>query len=821
MRRITTAVAALIGLLLGTLVAVPASLAAPDGVATAATTDWTIAAGGTLKGSWYTYDITGGYIDDDGTGTLNITRNSKPETVALSNVSVTGDTMTLSMDWGGTNYATQSGKPLQSPAGANSFSGQVKGGWLNLSTATFKDMQLIKAASAGPLTFSSGDFPDTVVGTPVPLTVTVTNTGAAATPSAITVAGAGVTNAGTGTCAVNTVIPEHPGSCTVDLTWNPSAPGSGPIGLLTIAYPNGVSPSNSVTLTGKATAPGTPGPLTFSSGAFPQATVGTPSPLTVTVTNNGTAGAVPSAINATGPGIASVAGGTCAVGTTIPSKGSCTQMLTWTPAAAGRLTGADLEVVYPNGAAPSNSIPLTGDTGGVPPSDEYTIEANGSISIEGESAPIKGGFIESDGTGQLLVDFDGETATLALSNIDVQPTTLTGSATFASITFSTQSGKPLTSAAGAYKYGGDMVGTIEGTSLTATVEDLTLIQAARPGPLLFSSGQFPNATVGAAPSTLTVTVSNSGGVAATPSAINVSGDGVANAGTGTCATGTAIAAHPGSCTVDLTWTPTADGPLHGELTIAYPGGTDATDSLQLTGEATGGGGGTPGPLSYSSGAFEPIEVGETDTLTVTVTNQGSAAATPSAITASGPGVAKADGGTCAVGTAIAADASCTQMLTWTPTAAGPLENGDLVIAYPGGVSASSSLVLTGEASEPTPPSRTTLKVNAVKKAKKLKVGKTTKVVKSAKTNAKIKKVKASCLLNGKTLSGKHKRAACSLKTKKTSSNAKVWAKAKCSTGLKVRVKIVANAKGMNKKTWSRTWKVKNDPRVSCTIHGNG
>ena len=818
MRRIITALTAMVGLLLGTLVAIPASMAAPpDDVGAAATKEWTIQAKGTitLKRFGVTANIVGGFIDDDGTGQLQAKVGSDDATFTLSKIVVTSTTLAGSATYNGITFSTASGKPLTSDPGAYVYKGDMQGG-LAYGTASVANLTLVTASTAGPLTFAPnpGNFGNAVVGgAPTKLTVKVTNSGAAATPSAITVTGAGVSDAGTGTCAVGTPIGESPGSCTVDLLWEPPA-ADNLLGSLEIAYPGGTSPSDTLQLTGKASATAQAGPLTFSSGAFPAANVGVASPLTVTVTNTGTAAAVPSAITATGTGVAKVAGGTCAVGTPIAVNGTCTQKLTWTPTAAGALKDADLIITYPNGAEPSDNLVLTGNSGGAPPSGDYTIAANGTVTVAGQTVPIVGGHIDRTGTGVLNVKFNGTVAQMKLSNISVDPTTLTGTATFGTYVFSTAPGAPLTSAAGAYKYSGDLVGAIG----KAEVEDLTLLTSAQPGPLLFSSGKFPDATVGGSPVALTVTVSNSGGEPATPSAITVDGAGVANAGTGTCAVGTAIAAHPGSCTVDLTWTPTADGGLTGSLDIAYPGGTDANDTLLLTGEASEPG--TAGPLSYSNGAFEPIEVGETDTLTVTVTNKGSANAVPSSIQATGPGVAKADGGTCAVGTAIAADASCTQKLTWTPTSAGPLENADLIIAYPNGVSASNNLVLTGEATSPSG-GKTTLKVKAVKASKKLKVGKTTKVVKSAKTNAKIKKVKASCLLNGKTLSGKHKRAACSLKTKKTSSNAKVWAKAKCSTGLKVRVKIVANAKGMNKKTWSRTWKVKNDPRVSCTIHGNG
>ena len=116
---------------------------------------------------------------------------------------------------------------------------------------------------------------------------------------------------------------------------------------------------------------------------------------------------------------------------------------------------------------------------------------------------------------------------------------------------------------------------------------------------------------------------------------------------------------------------------------------------------------------------------------------------------------------------------------------------------------------------------TTLAVKARAKARQLKPQKRTKVVRKATTNAQIKKVKTNCYVFGNKLTGKDKRAVCKIKTKKTSSNAKVWVKPKCSVGVKIRVKIVANETGMDKATWQRTWRVKNQPRSYCPISGNG
>lgn len=114
----------------------------------------------------------------------------------------------------------------------------------------------ISWTTPGPLTFdpSEGDFGTVEVGKTATLTLTVTNSGdGTLNPSAITPNGPGITITG-GTCAVSSEIAALQ-SCTIELTWTPSAAGALVDGLVTIAYPYGDSESNSVSLIGTATDP--------------------------------------------------------------------------------------------------------------------------------------------------------------------------------------------------------------------------------------------------------------------------------------------------------------------------------------------------------------------------------------------------------------------------------------------------------------------------------------------------------------------------------------------------------------------------------------
>ncbi len=155
---------------------------------------------------------------------------------------------------------------------------------------------------------------------------------------------------------------------------------------------------------------------------------------------------------------------------------------------------------------------------------------------------------------------------------------------------------------------------------------------------------------------------------------------------GTCSVADArvFLASAGTCTINAD----QDG------NVGWAPATRVTASFQVT---------AAGPLTFSTGAFATTKVGTTSRLTVNVANSGAMAATPSAITSSGPGVA-VTGGTCAEGTAIPSSSTCSLILSWTPTQVGTLAGAWVTLAYPDGVRPSDQTALTGNAiGVPGPP----------------------------------------------------------------------------------------------------------------------
>ncbi|MCA1217918.1 choice-of-anchor D domain-containing protein [Streptomyces sp. 8L] len=169
-----------------------------------------------------------------------------------------------------------------------------------------------------------------------------------------------------------------------------------------------------------------------------------------------------------------------------------------------------------------------------------------------------------------------------------------------------------------------------------------------------SALNFGSVATGGTSAAGTATVSNPTGSAASVTSIATSGD---FAQTNTC--GSSIPAK-GSCTVSVTFKPTAAGARTGSLTVKAGG---VTDTVTLSGTGT-----APGPvLSADPGSlnFAGTVVGQSAAAqTVKFTNSGTTAATVSGVTVSGDYAQTNNCSTIAVG------ASCTATVTFKPTAAG-------------------------------------------------------------------------------------------------------------------------------------------------------
>ncbi|GAA4188273.1 hypothetical protein GCM10022252_23210 [Streptosporangium oxazolinicum] len=181
-----------------------------------------------------------------------------------------------------------------------------------------------------------------------------------------------------------------------------------------------------------------------------------------------------------------------------------------------------------------------------------------------------------------------------------------------------------------------------------------------PGSLSFAARQ-----VGSTSPAQAVTITNGAATAAPIGSVTATGD---YAQTNNC--GSSLAAGA-TCTVNVTFTPTATGTRTGTLTVASSA-QGGPVTVSLTGGGTNGVALTASPGSLSFGARQIGASGPAQA--VTVTNTGTATATLGTVATTGD---YAQTKTC--GTTLAAGASCTVNVTFTPTASGT-RTGTLTVA---------------------------------------------------------------------------------------------------------------------------------------------
>ncbi|HVC47537.1 MAG TPA: choice-of-anchor D domain-containing protein [Terracidiphilus sp.] len=176
--------------------------------------------------------------------------------------------------------------------------------------------------------------------------------------------------------------------------------------------------------------------------------------------------------------------------------------------------------------------------------------------------------------------------------------------------------------------------------------------------LLPTSLSFGDQTYGTTSAAQTVTLTNTGGVALTPTSVSATGD---FAQTDNC-TGATLAANA-SCTIQVTFTPTATGTRTGTLTVnANVAGGQLTTSL--SGNGTSAGAVSVAPVTLS---FGQVEVGSTSSaLQVTLNNAGSTTINISSASTTGPFALATN----ACSTQLGANSACQMTVTFSPTATG-------------------------------------------------------------------------------------------------------------------------------------------------------
>jgi hypothetical protein len=426
-------------------------------------------------------------------------------------------------------------------------------------------------------------------------------------------------------------------SCTVSIVFSPTAAGTRN-GVFTLADSAGTQVA-SLTGTGASVATDTLSPTSLSFAPQQAGTVSAAS--TVTLTNSGDTALtlIAAQINS---GDFTVASG---CGNTLAGHAACSFQVAFAPTTAGALSGT----LTVSDEFRSQTVPLSG-TGLAPPAVQLSSAAlSFAGTAVGQSSSAQRLTVTNSGSGQLTV------ASITASGDFTETNDCIGVALYGSGRACTVMVSFTPSSTGSRTGVLTVNGAVAGQQATAALTGTGLAPAAVV--LNPTSLSFGTVTVGSTSPAQNVTVSSTGGVAATIQSLSVTGDFKISA---TSCNGS-LAPSTG-CTNAVVFTPTASGTRTGVLSVVDSVGTQ---TVMLTGT-----GATPATdsLSPTSLTFAAQQVGTMSaTQPVTLTNTGDTALTLIAVQVSGGNFTAANG----CGTTLAGHSTCTIAVASTPAVAGP------------------------------------------------------------------------------------------------------------------------------------------------------
>lgn len=477
-------------------------------------------------------------------------------------------------------------------------------------------------------------------------TVTVTNTGSIAlAPTAISTSG---DFSETDNCLNATI--NAGASCTVQVSFTPTQTGTR-MGQLTITA-NVAGGQLSVALSGTG-ASSTIVQLTPTSIDFGSVEVGTTSStLQVTVQNSSTSPVPISSVSVTAP--FALASNAC--GSSIAASSACQLTLDFAPTQTGAATG-NLTLVASSG---TETVALSG-TGTALPTD----------TLSPSSLTFPGTIIGQNSTAQVVqLTNSGGTPLTSISAVASGPYQVAsncgtqlaaGSSCSLSVTFTPTAASTQTGTLTVTDILKSQTVPLAGTGL------LPPAFAASP-----TSLSFATQSAGVPSPPLTLTVSNTGGASMANVGFQITGLSASSFSVGSTTCG-AVLLSGSSCTVQIVFTPAAAGGNTATLTITSStlGVKPLTVQLSGTGQAIAGLNVNPAQLGFVAASLGQASAAQT----VTISNNGSIAASGLSLTTAAPfSVAQTS-----CGTSLAAGASCTAAVVFTPTVNGSV-TGTLTIS---------------------------------------------------------------------------------------------------------------------------------------------
>lgn len=547
----------------------------------------------------------------------------------------------------------------------------------------------VSAAPVASLTPASLPFGGVTLGqSSGALSATLANSGTAAlTIGTLSITGAAAPDfSRAGTCANGGSVAAG-ASCTINVTFTPTAAGARAATLAVSHNATGGSSSVALSGTGDAVPQATIG-LSATSLDFGALVVGTDSPMrTITVSNSGQAALNFSSI-ALGGANASIftLGGTCATPTPVAAGASCTVTVQARPAAAGAFAaslalasnasnGTATVGLAGSGAAAAPAVtaspnPLAFGThaaGGAAATQNVTIVNTGNVTLSFTSISVTGASsitIGSGGTCGATLD-PGASCIVPL----VFTPTVAGNAAATLLIDSNTA---------------DVSVQVSATATTSPAGNPALSDG---GPFAFADTQ-----VGQTSAVRSTVLSNSGTAAFTIATLILSGSNSTDFVLGGSCAVNATVSPAGNCTITTSFKPTAAGARSGTLLVATDGGNQFSVNLGGNGVAVA----TAGVLTLTPQSFDfgsVIVGGTAPTRRFVLANSGNGELSLSGITVGGPFAALAETGACpAMPLVLQPGSSCELVVRYTPSAVGA-SAGSVVIQ---GADTSWTIALAGQ-----------------------------------------------------------------------------------------------------------------------------
>jgi trimeric autotransporter adhesin len=436
---------------------------------------------------------------------------------------------------------------------------------------------------------------------------------------------------------------------------------------------NAVSSPQTATMTGTGTPAAAPvAALTPTTLSFGSLTTGTTSAaMQARLSNSGTAtltGITPS-ITGTNTGDFALSTGTNACGSTLAADSSCYFYITFTPASATSFTATLSVADNATGSPQTTSLTGTGTAAAAPVATlspatlSFGNQTNETVSPAMTATLKNTGNATLNITGITIAGANPSDFAITTGSSACGTSLAAGSTCNIYVTFTPASVASFTATL-------SVADNAAGSPQTASLTGTGTVPPEPVASLSPATLSFGNETDGTTSGAMTAVLSNTGNATLNISLITISGTNPADfaISTGSNACGSSLAAGS-TCNIYITFTPASAASFTATLSVQDNGGYPQTATLTGTGTVPAAPAATLSPTTLSFG--NETDGATSGAMTATLSNSGNATLSITGITITGanPSDFAIGTGSNACGSSLAADASCTIYVTFTPASA--------------------------------------------------------------------------------------------------------------------------------------------------------